>query len=176
MKFQTPYQLVDEIAPYSEANGSAAELHGVLTGMLCVDGRVSCEQWVSQAFGEGEADLHDGQLQLLRELCDETRQLLIAEDYSFDLFLPDEEADLMQRGEALGEWCQGFLLGIGYAVGDGEWPGECKEILQDIMQISQLDAEGGSEEDLSELNEFVRVSVQILRGEFQHQAQKNRLH
>lgn len=176
MKFQIPYQLVDEIAPYSDSAPSAAHLHGTLTGLLCVDDRIPFAQWISQSFGEGEDELADSQIQVLQELCDETQRQLFAEDYGFELFLPDDDVGLADRGEALAEWCEGFLLGIGFGVGDAEWPGECTEILKDFMQISRLDAEGGSEEDLTELNEFVRVGVQIVRGEFRHQIRQNRLH
>jgi uncharacterized protein YgfB (UPF0149 family) len=176
MKYQTPYLLVEEIAPYSDAHSSAAEIHGVMTGMLCVDDGFSCQQWLGNAFGDGEDELHEGQLGVLHELWDETQDLLNAEDYGFDMFLPDEDDGLIQRGEALGEWCQGFLLGIGFGIGDAKWPEECTEVLKDIMQISQLDAEGGSDDDLSELIEYVRIAVQSVKAEFLHHARKLRLH
>jgi yecA family protein len=179
MTFETSYQTLEEIAPCSSSGLSAAELHGILTGMLCVDPRVSCEQWVSHAFGGEADDLASADTRLLETLCDETRRLLTDEDYPFDLFLPDEEASLSIRTEALAEWCQGFLYGLGYGIGDAEWPGDCTELLQDIQQISQLDSElspDDTEEAYSELHEFVRVGVLVIRSELGGRSPPTRLH
>ena len=179
MKFATPYETLEEIAPYSSVGHSAAELHGILTGMLCIDERISCAQWIRHAFGEGEEDLASGAVQVLAPLYEETRRLLADQDCGFDLFLPDEDAALSQRTESLADWCQGFLYGLGYGSGDAEWPGDCTELLQDIAEISRLDPEpepDDTEEAFAELHEFVRVGVQVIHGELNNPPIPPRLH
>lgn len=179
MTFEISYQTLEEIAPCSEAGHSAAELHGTLTGMLCVDRRLTSEQWISHALGDEADDLSSADVQLLDALCDLTRSLLANDEYPFDLFLPDEDSSLSIRTEALADWCQGFLYGLGYAMGDAEWPGDCTELLQDIQQISRLDPElspDDTEEAYSELHEFVRVGVLVIRTELSRETEPHRLH
>ncbi len=174
------YQAVEDVISNSEAEIGAAEAHGMLTGMLCVNGTLDREQWLSEVFGEGRDDLSIGELATMNELGEETQRLLDAVDFSFELFLPDDEAPLSERALALSAWCQGFLYGVGYAGGGRDWPGDSAEILRDLAEISQLDTHASGEEDeaaFSEISEFVRVGVQLIRGELWQQASpKSRLH
>ena len=50
---------------------------------------------------------------LLLRLFEQTRDLLGSDEFEFDLFLPEDEALLGERLEALSSWCQGFLFGVG---------------------------------------------------------------
>jgi uncharacterized protein YgfB (UPF0149 family) len=147
---------------------SAAEAHGIASGMLCVDIR-SCEaEWLQEVLRDAEP-LHAGQREMLSALFERTRRLLQEDGCEFDLLLPGEDASLQQQAEALRDWCQGFLFGIGYSRSNGDWPGESGEILQDIMQISRLDAAAEGEEDenaLMQIQEFLRAAVLILQQEF----------
>lgn len=175
--FKPSYQAVEDVVLGHEATISAAEAHGMLVGMLCTNRRIDCGQWLSQVFGENQEGLSDGEMATLRGLYDETRALLDAVDFSFQLLLPDDDAILAERASALSGWCQGFLYGIG-AVGTGhDWPSDCAEVLRDLSDISNLDANVSGEEDeaaYAEVSEFVRVGVQIIRGELQEPTPPNR--
>lgn len=174
------YQAVEDVVLGNEATVSAAEAHGMLVGMLCVNADADCEQWLSQVFGETRDGLSEAEFATIRELYDATRNLLEAVDFSFELFLPDDGMDLVGRAQALGGWCQGFLYGIGYGGPAGDWTADCAEILHDLADISQLDADASGEADeaaYAEVSEFVRVGVQVIRSELQQQPlPKNRLH
>ena len=174
------FQAVEDIVLNNEATVGAAEAHGMLAGMLCISGELDCEQWLSQVFGEARDGLNDGEVAVMNELFDETRKLLEVEDFSFQLFLPDDDASLNERAHALSVWCQGFLYGIGFAGGGRDWPVDCAEVLHDLGDISQLDANASGEADetaYSEISEFVRVGVQLIRGDLQPQSPpKSRLH
>lgn len=174
------YQAVEDVVLTNEAGVSAAEAHGILAGMLCADGRVECEQWLSQVFSEMRDDLSAGEVATMQSLYDETRKLLEAVDFSFELFLPDEDTVLAERAMALSGWCQGFLYGVGFAGAGREWPADCAEILHDLADISQLDANASGEADeeaYTEISEFVRVAVQLVRGDLQPPLPpKSRLH
>jgi len=171
------YEAVDEAVLDSDAVASAAELHGVLAGMLCVDPGLDCGQWLLRVFGESQDGLDDGGLSILRELYGVTRGLLGAVDFSFQLLLPDDDVALAERVSALSGWCQGFLYGIGSSGPGADWSGDSGEVLRDLADISRLDANVSGEEDevaYAEVSEFVRVGVQIIRGEMQASPLSNR--
>ncbi|TAN48441.1 MAG: YecA family protein [Methylococcaceae bacterium] len=157
----------------------AAQCHGILSGMLCVNSRLPVEEWLHEIFDYKINGLAERNRSLLVALFERTRSELDAFDFTFDLLLPDEDAPLSERAAALSGWCKGFLHGMG-AWSEGTVCSEDgKEILKDIYQIAELDADDLSEEDeaaFAELSEFLRVGVQLLRTEFQPQAGGNSLH
>jgi uncharacterized protein YgfB (UPF0149 family) len=179
MKHELSYrEIQDVILDYFESDG-AAEAHGLLSGMLCMDADVDCDLWLENLSGpEEELSLGSRDRALLVQLFEKTRSQLDAFDFSFELFLPDDDFPLEERALALGEWCRGFLAGLGYAAKGSDWPGECTEILQDFAEISRLDpAVSGEDAETAyaELAEYVRVGAQVVRSELQSGTPK-RLH
>jgi uncharacterized protein YgfB (UPF0149 family) len=174
------YQAVEDVLLANEAPVGAAEAHGMLAGLLCADAGADGGLWLSQIFGEAHEDLSETELGTLLELYDETRKRLEAVDFSFQLFLPDDQALLVERAEALSDWCQGFLYGVGHAGQGRDWPDDCAEVLRDLADISRLDSNASGEEDevaYAEISEFVRVAVQLVRGDLRRPAPlKSRLH
>ncbi len=94
---------------------------------------------------------------------------------SFAPLLPTDDAPIGDRTLALGEWCQGFLYGLGSGVAVPEasgLPGDAAEVLRDMTEITHVDVD--PEDDLesnesayAELVEFVRVGVQLLYDQLQ---------
>lgn len=165
------YQIVDSILQQYDADFGAAEAHGIAVGMLCLEPNTDVGQWLNEVF----ADLHqllDEDKSLLLELFERTQQLLHPEheDFAFDLFLPDDDEPLSYQVEALRCWCQGFLFGVGYAQGDGDWPGDTGEVMQDLIELTKLDSEYAESEDdendLLQIHEYVRSAVFIVRDQF----------
>jgi uncharacterized protein len=85
--------------------------------------------------------------------------------------LPDDDAPLARRAEALAQWCQGFLYGFGSVAGtQRNLPAQVDEVLKDLTQISRASA-GDSEptdddeEDYVEIVEYVRVGAQLVHDE-----------
>jgi uncharacterized protein YgfB (UPF0149 family) len=174
------YQSIGHVLVNNDAAISAAEAHGILVGILCVNADSDTEMWLDEVFADAEEALSEGELAAMVELADDTRELLHAVDFSFALFLPDDDAPLAERALALSDWCQGFLYGVGYAGPDRQWSGDCAELLRDLADISQLDANASGESDeaaYAEISEFVRVGVQLVRGDSQSAApMPSRLH
>jgi uncharacterized protein YgfB (UPF0149 family) len=151
------------------AVAGAAEAHGVLAGALCAM-HCSFDDWVSEILPEGRAD-DAGELRL-RALFETTRGSLGDGEFTFMPLLPADEASIDARTEALGEWCRGFLYGLGSACLPESATGQAPvtEVLRDLAQISHAgvdphDDMEESEQAYAELVEYVRVGVQLLHGE-----------
>ncbi len=94
---------------------------------------------------------------------------LEARDSGFMPLLPPDDASLEARSAALGEWCHGFLYGLG--AGRMPDPGSLRddigELLRDFTEITHAAVDPDepvevSESAYTELVEFVRVGVQVL--------------
>ncbi|MGR9107320.1 MAG: UPF0149 family protein [Gammaproteobacteria bacterium] len=153
----------------NEGSGfSLAEAHGIMTAMLCVDESIQFEQWQSEMTGSGmPADAFDGRfLESLMDLFENTRATFVDDGFEFSPCLPEAEVPVGERARALGEWCQGFLHGLGHADIRASWPGQCREIIADLIAITRVDPDSDGEDDeesLMELTEYVRVAVELIR-------------
>lgn len=179
MKLTLPYHQVQDVICSEPSSISAAEAHGVLTGMLCVCGDLKLAQWLAALFDSRESGVAEADMPTLSQLCEQTRRALRQNDYAFELLLPDEETELRLRAAALGEWCQGFLYGVGLQGAPGEWTQDTAEVLSDLAEISRLDSDVEGEADeaaFTEINEFVRIAVQMVLEEFQYVDPSTRLH
>lgn len=168
---------VQESLSGSGATGSAAEAHGLLSGLLCMDSAMDSRQWLQACFGTEPDGIPGVNRERLRQLFDQTRRQLVDFDFSFEPLLPEDDDSLAGRAQALGEWCHGFLQGIGYTGNDSGWPGECTEILRDFCEIVRLDPSAAGEADetaYAELTEYVRIGVQVIHSELLSQTPPQR--
>lgn len=170
------YQLINTIVKQSDPELSAAQAHGVATGILCVNEWAQGDDWLNELFRDGES-LSDDAKDVLTQLFEQTRTLLESDEFEFDLLLPgDDEASLSDRLEALAQWCQGFLLGVGVTHAESEWSKDASDILKDMIEFTKLDTDAAGEEDendFMEITEYLRSAVLLLRSEQiddQHQA------
>jgi hypothetical protein len=151
----------------SKALSDAAEAHGTLSGALCAAGPYSLEDWLAEILPDGRAPA--GQRDGLRAVFDATRAALQGRQMDFQPLLPQDEDSLAERTTALGEWCHGFLYGLGSGQVQNldAVDGEVSEIIRDLTQITHVDvdpsdSEESNEQAYAELVEFVRVGVQLL--------------
>jgi uncharacterized protein YgfB (UPF0149 family) len=108
------------------------------------------------------------ELQVLKQLFEQSREQLNTDDCSFEPLLPDDGDDLAVRLLSLASWCQGFLYSIG-VIGKDKLESldqQSQECLSDLLEISKLDhreaASEEAEQQYSELVEHVRMSVLML--------------
>jgi uncharacterized protein YgfB (UPF0149 family) len=170
MKYECSYLELREIVQDRLSADSVAEAHGTLAGMLCADSNMVCEEWLENVSGWDGSGGPARDNALLAQLFEETQRRLEDLNFSFEPLLPEDSSPLPERAAALGEFCHGFLAGLGYSNSKSEWPGECEEILQDFVEISRLSPEGKDESDeeaYTELFEYVRIGVQVVRSELQ---------
>jgi len=151
----------------------AAEAHGCLCGALCASHDYSFGNWFEELTDDGveATDATHAARDLMQVLYKETVRALRGDDMEFTPLLPDDDAPLSRRADALAQWCQGFLYGFGSAAGkQRQLPPDVDEVIRDLTQISRAGAGEGEptdddEEDYAEIVEFVRVGVQSIHDE-----------
>lgn len=160
--------------------GTAAETHGMLVALLSARVKIRESAWVDSLLNEHiEARDTAGQAayQVLHQLFAVTQTAFQENDFSVTLLLPDDEAPLLDRVEALAEWCQGYLTGLhllGLAI-ERNKNETIQAALNDIVEISQanIDAEDEadphSEEHFMELVEFVKAAVLMVAAELERE-------
>ncbi len=146
---------------------SPSELHGLLCGRLSGGLRYQDESWLKAAteFLDPDTAIETEQQTALLDLYRDTVNQLQDQDLSFAPMLPDDDMELSQRIEALGQWCHGFLNGFGTSgvSKDTALSVETAEALRDFAAFVQLDHDADdseeSERDLAEIVEYVRVAA-----------------
>lgn len=151
---------------------SASELHGAVSGCICAGASLNARNWL--AFALTDADM-DGKAEIgsaLNRLYETVNEQLAGDimDFAFDLFLPDEDKPVSERGPAMVDWCQGFLGGFGVVPAPAQaLSEEADEALQDLAKIAGSDLNyedtDADEEALSEVCEYIRVAAVLLYNE-----------
>ncbi|MDI1230183.1 MAG: UPF0149 family protein [Methylobacter sp.] len=168
------YQVINTIVVRSDAELSAAEAHGMATGMLCANQQAQSAEWLTELFRHA-IPAADEDRSTLVHLFEETRNLLANDEFEFDLLLPDDENLLGDQVEALTCWCRGFLLGVGFTHTASDLSKEATEILKDIAEFTKLDIEAEGEEDESdfmEITEYMRSAVLLLCSELNKEGER----
>ena len=164
-----PHQAVAAEIAQLRLGVDAAELHGSLCGHLSGGGDSGRTDWLHRlALDPAAAEpAADGALDRLYQV---SRAQLTDPDLGFALLLPDEDAPVAERAEALLGWCRGFLGGFGLAAGaQPPLSPEASEALEDLSKIAasnlSYDDPEGDEAALIEVAEFVRVAALLLHSD-----------
>ena len=168
------YQVINAIVVQSDAELSAAQAHGMATGMLCANEQAQSAEWLTELFRHA-TPLTDEDRATLVHLFEETRSLLASDDFEFDLFLPDDDALLSEQVEALTTGAKAFYWAWVLLMPPPTCPGKSTEILKDIVEFTKLDTEAEGEEDESdfmEITEYMRSAVLLLRSELNNKGER----
>jgi len=154
-----------------DADFSAAELHGTLTGLLCAGAGERAMTSLSTLVPEATS----GALrEMFVALQRQTLQQLQDTEFTFALLIPGEDLALDAQVAALADWCRGFIVGLTAAgVPDpAHLAGDAGEAIRDFARIAatevdqtEIDGEEG-EREFTELVEYVRVGVQLVFEQF----------
>jgi len=150
----------------------ASEIHGVLTGLICAGFPFEDQSYLAMLndlFNNGEGfpkKIKSTVKQMFSELWTD----ILDDAYSFQLLLPDDDDSIVERGNALGAWVQGFNLGFGLQQkGSPVVSEEVKEVLTDFAEIANLSEEmeedEATEQAYFEINEYVRISALLCFSE-----------
>lgn len=158
-----------------------AELHGAVCGLaVCHGEAMPVDDLVELVGVEALTDQAAVEQFVHASLAD-----LEAADMSFEPLLPDDEVELADRLEALGQWCASFLAGLAAGLARAgvtsleQAPEEVREIVADFSAISHIDPEAppvdgrdrpedDAEADYAELAEFVKVGALLIQSTFAH--------
>lgn len=150
---------------------SPSEFHGLLCGQLA-QGRTNSEaDWLRDVAGYLERErIEDAECKrALLDIYSATEQQMQGSGFELELLLPDDDAELAQRAESIGLWCQGFLAGFGGSRLK-ELSEEARESLSDFTQIAQIERDEledseDNEEDLMQVVEYVRMAAILIYSE-----------
>jgi uncharacterized protein YgfB (UPF0149 family) len=152
---------------------SAAEVHGLVTGLLSAGSKMSPAAGLStlREWLDTDVVIDATHGALLSQVFRDVAADLLDPEFNFHLLLPDDEAAIALRSQALGEWCSGFLGGFGLAgrFQNGDLSDDLRELLADLSNIANLDEEVPEDEDnegdLIEIEEYVRMSALLVFAE-----------
>ncbi len=165
---------VDSALEQVETEMEAEECHGTLTGLFAAKGDLKLEEWLEYiAHALDPANLLAREaIETFGVLYEDTRKGLNDTVLDFHPLLPGDDTSVEERIESLGEWCQGYLLGLsaGGVTELEKMPGDSGEILRDLVEIAragsyELDGDEEDESSFNELLEYVRTGVLLINEE-----------
>jgi uncharacterized protein len=163
------YDDFERVLREARALPEPAEAHGTLAGALCSSRDYGLIEWLREILPDDSPDEVALQSSVLQNVYDSMVRSLAGSDANFQPLLPDDDAPLIQRADALSAWCQGFLygLGSGTTADPSKVSTEAGEIIRDFTEITHVGVEAGDENEenetaFAEVVEFVRVGVQLL--------------
>ncbi|KAA8999405.1 YecA family protein [Affinibrenneria salicis] len=169
------YKAINHILYQQQVALTAAEMHGLISGLLCGGHRDDSWQTLIHELTNDGLAFPLTLSQPLQQLYQVTRETLEDDGFMFQLLLPDDNDDdvsVFDRADGLAGWVNHFLLGLGMAKARLErLDGEMKEAIDDLRNIAQLgyDEEEDQEEleqSLEEVIEYVRMAAILCHSEF----------
>ncbi|GMQ91160.1 MAG: YecA family protein [Gammaproteobacteria bacterium] len=172
----SPDSLYQQLADQLVSQGalvSPAETHGVVLGMTSVKPQeLQADEVLAtiiQLNEEEETSDQESFLQFLAAMVEQAREMLFSQGFDVQLLLPQDGNSLRDQTLALSRWCRGYIFGL-VAAGLRDFkqlPKDAAEIIQDVLQISEINTdldEQGDEEEKAffEIEQFVRVGVQLV--------------
>ena len=160
-----------------------SELHGMLCGQLCAGLRPAQQSWLVAAQEQMNVPegLQPRAKSVLADFYDQVLASLAADNLSFSVLLPGDDEPVVERTEALGQWCTGFISGYGMAgIDKTKMSEESAGVLTDLAQIAMVEAEDleqseESERDFCEVYEYVRMAALMLFNEHRDKTEQSQV-
>lgn len=159
---------------------TAAEMHGLLVGMLSGGLPQNSDGWQSLLFDY----TNDGMgwpmacLAVAEQSLKVSKKELSGDDFELSMLLPEED-DLIEYSLAVSEWVSHFVSGLGLIDAQvNKASSQIKEALQDLLEIAKLEID--PEDDLQEqamlleqVVEHVKICVLSIHTELGEQPHTN---
>jgi len=160
------FSSVQAILTSESVEAHAAEIHGVLTGLISAGFEFENNDYIAMVNDmlNNAEGLPVKVKSLIKDIYSDIWQKILDDSYSFQLMLPDDDDSIVERGHALGQWVQGFNLGFGLQqTKTAVYSEDVKEVLSDFGEIANLSDEMEEGEDTEqayfEIAEYVRISA-----------------
>ncbi len=157
---------VQAILTSESVEAHAAEIHGVLTGLIAAGFEFESSDYIAMVNDmlNNAEGLPVTVKSLVKDIYSDIWQHILDESYSFQLMLPDDDDSITERGHALGKWVQGFNLGFGLQqTQNATFSDDVKEVLADFGEIANLsddmEEDEATEQAYFEIAEYVRISA-----------------
>ena len=165
--------MIDTLLVRVEAEAFAAECHGFVCGQICVTGNAEETLWKEFLDVQGDDEgLIQACYEQVARLASLTIEQMHSAEFGLQLLLPDDEASMTLRVEALVNWCHGFLNGFGLSESQSQAgiSSDSNEVLEDFTQTCRLgfdEEDSGDEQSLMELIEYTRMGALLIFEELQ---------
>lgn len=161
---------------------SPSELHGVVCGLLSTGSAQRNDEALAVLASHVDiAGWGADAVKLWLEIRDLAMEAFTGEGLEFHLLLPDDSEELGVRVAALGQWCEGFLVGFGTGTAntkESQLSPSLQEAIRDLAAISQVDLpEDNSEEEESlfmQVVEHTRMAALMVFTELALEARKEK--
>ncbi len=168
---KSTFEQIEEKLALLNGQPGVAETHGMLCGLLCSsDCSSDRDVWLRQLFPDTAPGAETKRF--FQKLYVKIKSDLNDSCFTFFPLLPDDGQSIGLRISALGEWCQGFVLGLslGGLQQTEQFSAEVQEVLRDLAEMSQadsyqLDGDEQDERSYMELVEYLRTAVLLLHAE-----------
>lgn len=141
--------------------------HGALCGALCRENPQAVDP--ASLLEDDDLKVDDRAAAQLRAFCEQAVTSFTDAELGFQPLLPEDDAPLAERAQALGAWCEGFLFGLAARIkfelkGCSE---EVREVIADFSQFTRASIGAGDDLEVEEgayveLVEYVRVGAQLV--------------
>lgn len=160
------YETLDKLLQQHSIALTAAEIHGLITGLICGGSHDHGWQTLVHDLANDGLAFPQAIAQPLRELFDATFEALDDSEFTFAMLFPSEDSSIFDQADALAGWVNHFLLGIGVAQPKLTDKKEISEIITDLRNIGMLGYDEDEDQEeleqaLEEVVEYVRVAVQL---------------
>jgi uncharacterized protein len=151
-----------------EEISSPSELHGLLTGIVCITQAPTREEWTKILETLEVPELSPEALEVLETEGEDVAHALSEDELDYLPMLPDDEHALSERVQALADWCAGVVLGFGLA--SGHIRADEQELIENLQDVAAVEFEDSDDDDegeesYQELYEFVRlIPVSLAMG------------
>ncbi|WP_244596058.1 UPF0149 family protein [Pseudidiomarina aestuarii] len=168
-------QSYDRLTEFFEQQGllsNAAEVHGILSGMVAGGASLEGDDWLllmSDLIHEGQSfkpAVKEKLVELAGSICAAMRD----PDLGYQLLLPGDHQPLYERLQAMTAWVQSFLVGFG--VNQTNLAGlseDLREAIEDLVEIAKLDLSVDEDEEgeraYFEIVEYLRISAMLCFNE-----------
>lgn len=167
------YDAVGQLLNEQGIGLTPAEMHGLISGMLCGGEKESRWQTLLHELTNEGLAFSKNLADALREMHGAIADALEDDGFLFQLYLPDDETKtVFDRADALSGWVNHFLLGLGMTQPKlDKVTGETGEAIDDLRNIAQLgydedDDQKELEMSLEEIIEYVRVAALLCHDNF----------
>lgn len=166
------YDLAKDAFHKLNTDDTISSAHGLLCGFYCVKQDIQLDNWLNEILVSIDLNnlLEKEAHQVLAEIFNNTSEQLGDPTLNFWPVIADDDSPLREQANTLIEWCQGYLMGLGLSSVETS-DEEVTEMIKDISEISQLDADlldtDDNAEDFYEIVEFVRIGVLFIQETLQ---------